>query len=55
MLHITQLKATGLKMRRPIRLLEGDMQVMYRPVLKQQALDALNLETPLIPTLLKTT
>lgn len=55
MLHITRLKAMGLKLRRPICLLERDMQIMYRSALEQQALYALKLKTLPIPTVLKTT
>lgn len=47
MLHITRLKAVGLKGRRPA--LERDMQIMYRSVLKQQALYVLNLKTSTSP------
>lgn len=56
MLHTTQLKAVGLKRRRPVRSLERDMQIMFRSVLKQQALYVLNLKTPPAPnpSLLKT-
>lgn len=49
MLHTTQLKAVGLKRRRPVRSLERDMQIMFRSVLKQQALYVLNLKTPPAP------
>lgn len=55
MLHITRLKALGLEMRRPICLLERDMQIVYSSARRQQALYALKLKIPSISTLLKTT
>lgn len=49
MLHTTQLKAVGLKRRRPVHSLERDMQIIFRSVLKQQALYVLNLKDPTSP------